>query len=89
MIKIEFIPVFGTMAFLTLFTEIAPVRILFAMAVEAAGWGFREFLIRLMASCAGYAFMTAFKLEIRNIVVEGRAIQNGDICIPANMVGMA
>lgn len=89
MIKIEFIPVFGTMAFTTLLTEIAFVRVLFAVTVEAAGWGFRELLIRLMASCTGYILMAALKMEIRTIVVEGRVIQNGDICIPANMVGMA
>ncbi|MEA2093964.1 MAG: hypothetical protein U9P11_05300 [Pseudomonadota bacterium] len=59
------------------------------MTVKAAGWSFRELLIRLMASCAGYAFMAALKLEICIAVVEGRAIQNNDICIPANMVGMA
>jgi hypothetical protein len=89
MIEIKFIPVFGIMAFLTLLAEIAFVRVLFAVTVEAAGWSLRELLIRLMASCTGHVLMAALKMEIRIIVVEGCVIQNGDICIPANMVGMA
>jgi hypothetical protein len=89
MIEIKFLPVFGVMAFITLLTEIAFVRVLFAMTVEAAGWGFRELLIRLMASCTGYIVMAALKMEIRIIVVEGRTIHNSDTGIPANMVGMA
>lgn len=44
MIEIKFIPVFGAMAFPALLTEIALVRVLFAMTVEAGGWSFREFL---------------------------------------------
>lgn len=89
MIKIEFVPVFRVMAFHTLFTEIALVRVLFAMTVEATGGRFRELLIRFMARCAGYVFMAALKVKIRIIVIEGGAIQNGDIRVPANMVGMA
>ena len=33
--------------------------------------------------------MAVFELEISNVVVEGRVIQNGDIGIPSNMFRMA
>ena len=89
MIKIKFLPVFGIMTFTALLTEIAFVRVLLAVTVEAAGRGFREFFICLMARCAGQVLMAALKMEVRIIVVEGRVIQDGDIGIPANMLGMA
>ena len=76
------------MAFPTLLTEIAFVRVLFAMTVKTDRWGFREFFARFVARRAGYALVAAFEMEIRIIMVEGRTIQNCDLCIPANMFGM-
>jgi hypothetical protein len=88
MIKIKFLPVFGVMAFPAYLTEIAFVRVLFAMTVKTRRWGFRELFARFVARRAGYALMAALEMEIRIIVVEGRTIQYCDLCIPANMFGM-
>jgi len=88
MIEIKLLPVFGVVTIIALLTEIAFVRVLFAMTIEAAGWSFREFLVRLMASGTGYLRMASLKMEIRIIVVEGRAIHKRNVGIPADMVGM-
>lgn len=89
MIEVKFIPVFGIMTFIALFTEFAFVRVVLAMTVEASGWRFRELFIRLMAGSTGRVLMAALKMEIRVIMIESCVVQNDYIGIPADMIGMA
>jgi hypothetical protein len=59
------------------------------MTAGAGGWSFRELLVGLVACGTGDRFMSARQLEVCIIVIKCRTIQDGDICSPTDMIGVA
>jgi hypothetical protein len=88
-IKIECLPGFGVMAVVTLFSEFALVRVLFAVAVDARSRGFRILFLRQMTATTWDLNMRALEGKIGFVVVESRAIKQHDTGISADVLCVA
>ena len=69
--------------------ELAVVRIIGLVAVEARGAGLGEFLLRLVAGLTGQCTMRPFEREVGLRVVELRAVELHDVEVPALVLRMA
>ena len=87
-IEAELLPAFRSMAVLAVVAEIAPVRILFAVATAATGRGFGVFLARLVTRAAGRRSMRTFKGEVGSSVLERQWIEVDDIGVPTQVFVM-
>lgn len=76
------------MADFAFLAELAIVRLVLFVAVNAFPRRLAEFLLRIMATGATHFFVTVAQRKIRLIVVEGGFIQQHDIEVTAFVVRM-
>ena len=88
-IKPGFLPLFGAMTTVAVLAKCFSMDVVILVAVITVSWRFPELLSGFMAGIAGDSRVAACEFEVGHFMIEGLAVQTGNIHPPTDMVSVA
>jgi hypothetical protein len=88
-IKPGFFPLFGAMTTVAVLAKCFSMDVVIFVAVITATWRFPELLSGFMTGITGDSWVAACEFEVGHFMIEGLAVQTGNIHIPTDMISVA